>query len=169
VVEKDGKSLQGILLVSEDINTGAGGRSLVIAEAVQHSLKKVGMDIQIKQLELGAALRAEGKGDFDMLMRTGFYVWSSYPRHFYLHHSDNIYSHFSNQDFDKLVAEADAAVDPALQKELYTELQRQTLELLPAFYLVHREKAVAAGPRVNGYNISAETPWLNLNGIRLTQ
>ncbi len=169
IAEKNGKPLRGILLVSENISTGSGGRTLVIAEAIQGALRKIGMHIQIKQLELGAALRAERDGKFDMLMRTGFYVWSSYPRHFYLHYSKNIYSHFSNQHFDRLIAEADAAIDPAIQRELYVELQRQTLELLPAFYLVHREKVVAAGPRVKGYRISAETPWLNLNGLHLTQ
>jgi peptide/nickel transport system substrate-binding protein len=39
------------------------------------------------------------------------------------------------------------------------------MEQLPAFYLVHQEKVVATGPRVEGYQITAEPPRLNLQGI----
>ena len=167
IAEKGGHVLRVILLVTQNENVGAGGRFAMMAEAIQAALKAVGMDVRIQQFEGGAFLRAERKGEFDMLLRTGFYVWGAYPRHFFLHHSDNIYSHLHNPELDDLITKADAAVDITAQRDLYHQLQRKTLQLMPAFYLVHQEKVVATGPRVRGYEISSEAPWLNLRGVHL--
>jgi peptide/nickel transport system substrate-binding protein len=41
------------------------------------------------------------------------------------------------------------------------------LEELPAFYLVHEEKIIVANTYVKDYRITAEDPWLNLDGVYL--
>lgn len=165
----DGEPLRVRLLVTQNPNVGAGGRFPIIAEALQAALGRVGMKVEVQRLESGAFLRAEKEGDFDMLLRTGYYVWGGYPRHFFLHHSANPFSHFSSEEFDRLVEEADAASDEPARRELYHRLQRETMRMLPAFYLVHREKAVAARSNVRGYHISAEGPWLELRSVTLDQ
>lgn len=164
-VEKDGRPLRVVLLVTENANVASGGRFLAMAEAVHAALRKIGMDVRIMRLEGGAFLRAERKGRFDMLLRTGFYVWGNYPRHFFLHQSGNMYSHVNDSNLDALITTADATITSPLQRERYKALQQKALRLLPAFYLVHQEKVVAARRWVGGYRLSAEPPWLNLKGV----
>ncbi len=166
-MEKHDAALTVRLLVNPAANVGSGSRFVLMAEAIQGQLKDVGIDVQIRVLERGAFLQAEAQGEFEMLLRTGFYVWGAYPRHFFLHSSGNEYSHYSNPEYDHLITQADATVEPEAQRKLYWRLQRETLARLPAFYLVHEEKVVATRECVAGYQISAEAPWLNLAGIHI--
>ena len=167
IVEKHGAPLTARLLVNPAANVGSGSRFVLMAEAIQGQLRDVGIDVQIKVLERGAFLQAEAQGEFEMLLRTGFYLWGAYPRHFFLHFSGNEYSHYSDPEYDQLITQADATVDREPQRKLYWRLQRETLARLPAFYLVHEEKVVATRACVAGYQISAEPPWLNLAGIHI--
>jgi peptide/nickel transport system substrate-binding protein len=100
-----------------------------------------------------------------MLLRTGYFVWGPYPRHFLVHQSSSPYSHYNNSEYDVLANAADSTVDEDKQQELYYQLQEMVLEEVPAFYLVHEEKIVAANSYVKGYEITSEDPWLNLNGV----
>jgi peptide/nickel transport system substrate-binding protein len=102
-----------------------------------------------------------------MILRSGYFTWGPYPKHFFVHYSKSPYSHYHNETYDKLVDAADSTVDPQKQQELYYSLQESVTEEVPAFYLVHEEKVVATGPSVKGYLISAEDPWLNLSGVYL--
>ena len=169
IVEKGGQALEPTLIVTTNPNVGAGSRFVAMAEAIQGQLREVGIGVKIQILESGAFLSAEREGNFDMLLRTGFFVWGSYPRHFLIHHSDNLYSHIQNTQLDKLITQADVTVDSQKQRRLYHKLQQMTVDLLPAFYLVHQEKVVATRAAVHGYNISAEAPWLNLRGVTVMQ
>ncbi len=167
VAQRDGRPLRVRLLVTQNPNVGAGDRFPIMAEALQAALARVGMQVEVQRLESGAFRRAERAGDFDMLLRTGYYVWGGYPRHFFLHHSANPFSHFADEEYDRLVEDADAAPDEEARRELYHRLQRETMERLPAFYLAHQEKVVAARGNVSGYRISAEGPWLGLHSVTL--
>ena len=169
ILEKGGTALELTLLVSQNANVGVGGRFFMMAEVIQQALRRVGIDVNIRQLESGAFLRAENRGEFDMLLRTGFYVWGPYPRHFFLHSLKNPYNHCDMPQLDDLIRRADAAPTESARRSLYRKLQREVVGRLPAFYLTHQEKVVATGPRVAGYRITAEPPWLNLSGIRLTK
>ena len=129
------------------------------------------MDVEIQVLESGAILNVLKEGQFDMRFYHGCYVWGSYPRHFFTHHSDATKgfcsSHYGNTEYDQLVDLADMTVDPEEQERLYYELQEWVVREVPAFYLVHEEKIVAANSYVGGYTITAEDPWLNLEGVYL--
>ncbi len=167
IVEKAGTPLTARLLLNPGANVASGARFPLMAEAIQAQLRSVGIDVQIQLLERGAFLDAEARGEFEMLLRTGHYVWGAYPRHFFLHFSQNEYSHYTDPDYDRLIVQADATTEPQAQRTLYYRLQEETLARLPAFYMVHQEKIVATGRRVAGYRISAEAPWLNLQGISI--
>jgi peptide/nickel transport system substrate-binding protein len=164
ILDKAGKPLTITLIVGKgewaDIH-------IAMAEAIQGSLKEIGMDADIQVLESAAITGLENKGDFDILLRTGYFVWGPYPRHFLVHQSTSPYSHYNNSEYDALANAADSTVDADKQQELYYQLQEMVLEELPAFYLVHEEKIIAANSYVKGYEITAEDPWLNLNGVTL--
>ncbi len=162
VLDKDGNPLTITLIVGKG---EWASRHISIAEAIQGSLQEIGMNVDIQVLESAAITSLENKGDFDMLLRTGYFVWGPYPRHFLVHQSTSPYSHYNNSEYDALANAADSTVDAAEQQELYYQLQEMVLEELPAFYLVHEEKIIATNSYVKGYEITAEDPWLNLNGI----
>ncbi|HIH93457.1 TPA: ABC transporter substrate-binding protein [Methanosarcina acetivorans] len=164
IAEKDGEPLHVTLIVSKGV---WAARHNPMAQVVQGTLREVGMDVEIQVLDEGAISKLESAGDFDMILRSGYFVWGPYPRHFFVHHSGNPYSHYNNETYDQLVDEADMTLDSQEQEELYHSLQAFVTEEVPAFYLVHEEKVVATGPAVNGYVISSEDPWLNLSGIYL--
>jgi len=123
-----------------------------MAEAIQSQLTQVGIDVAIKVLERGAFLDAEAQGEFEMLLRTGYYVWGDYPRHFFIHFSSNEYSHYSDAGYDRLIRQADATVAPEAQRELYWRLQEETLWF----------PAVAVGLQGVGKDTTAE-PYLALS------
>lgn len=166
--DKDGTPLKVTLLVER----GAWApRHIPLSEATQGALREIGMDVEIQVLESGAILNVLKEGQFDMRFYHGCYVWGSYPRHFFTHHSDATKgfcsSHYGNTEYDQLVDLADMTVDPEEQERLYYELQEWVVREVPAFYLVHEEKIVAANSYVGGYTITAEDPWLNLEGVYL--
>jgi len=168
IVDKDGKPLKVILLVER----GAWApRHTPISEASQGALREIGMDVEIQFLERGAIMKVLREGKFDMMLYYGCFVWGSYPRHFFTHHSnattDLCSCQYGNTEYDKLVDLADMTVYPKEQEKLYYELQEWVVREVPAFYLVHEEKIVAANSYVKGYTITAEDPWLNLDGVYL--
>ncbi|MCW3138379.1 MAG: ABC transporter substrate-binding protein [Methanophagales archaeon] len=168
VLDKDGKPLKVTLLVER----GAWSpRHTPMSEAIQGALREIGMDVKILLLERGALLKVLREGKFDMRLYSGCYVWGPYPRHFFTHHSNATKglcsSQYENTEYNKLVDLADMTVNPKDQEKLYYKLQEWVVREVPAFYLVHEEKIVAANSYVKGYNITAEDPWLNLDGVYL--
>ena len=166
IVDKDGKPFKVTLLVGRDV---WAPRWIPTAEAIQGELRKVGLDVEIQVLESGAVTKLEREGNFDMILRSGYFVWGPYPRHFFVHHSKSPYGHYKNEEYDRLVDLADSTVDTKEQEKLYHELQEMVIEEVPAFYLVHEEKIVAANSYVKGYVITAEDPWLNLDGVYMEE
>ncbi|MCQ1535317.1 ABC transporter substrate-binding protein [Methanosarcina sp. KYL-1] len=164
IVDKDGETLHVTLLVSKG---EWASRHNPMAQAIQGELAEVGIDTEIKLLEGGAITQLENSGDFDIIIRSGYFVWGPYPRHFFVHHSTAPRSHYQNATYDELVNAADMTLDEDKQRELYYALQDFVIEEVPAFYLVHEEKIVAANSYVKGYTITSEDPWLNLEGVYL--
>ncbi len=164
ILDKDGNPLNVTLLVSKGV---WATRHTPMAQVVQEDLRKVGMDVKIQVLDDGAISKLESTGDFGMILRSGYFTWGPYPKHFFVHYSKSPYSHYHNETYDKLVDAADSTVDPQKQQELYYSLQESVIEEVPAFYLVHEEKVVATGPVVKGFVITAEDPWLDLSGVYL--
>ncbi len=166
IVDKDGKPFKVTLLVGRDV---WAPRWIPTAEAIQGELRKVGLDVEMQVLESGAVTKLEREGNFDMMLRSGYFVWGPYPRHFFVHHSKSPYGHYKNEEYDRLVDLADSTVDTKEQENLYYELQEMVIEEVPAFYLVHEEKLVAVNSYVKGYIITAEDPWLNLDGVYMEE
>ncbi|MDD2421934.1 MAG: ABC transporter substrate-binding protein [Heliobacteriaceae bacterium] len=162
VVEKNGQPLKVKMLVSS-----WSSRQQREAEACQAQLAAAGFAAGIALLETGALTRAENQGDFDVILRSGFFVWGPYPHHVRIHHSKNYRSHYQNPAYDQVVDAAETTTDEQQKRQLYEQVQKMILAEVPAFYLVHEEKVVATRNNVAGYTITAEDPWLNLAGVHL--
>ena len=138
VVEKNGQPLQVNMLLAP-----WSPRQKIEAEAVQGQLKEAGFDLKIQITESGAITAAEKSGNFDILLRTGYYTWGDYPHHLRLHTSKDLSSHYSNQEYDQLVAQAEAEQDENSKKDLYDKLQKMIMDQVPAVYTIHEEKVIA--------------------------
>ena len=165
VMKKNGKELEIDLVFSPSWSP----RQQKIAEACQAQLAEAGFKVNVKQMEGAAVEQLENEGNFDILMRTGFFVWGPYPHHVKMHHSQNYKSHYDNPAYDQLVDQGESEIDEEKKQQIYTAIQKMIMEELPAFYLVHEQKIVATRSNVQGYEITGEDPWLNLKGIELVR
>ncbi len=162
ILEKDGKTLTVTAKLAP-----WSPRQKIEAEAFQGQLRAAGIDMKVQVMEQGAIDTAEKAGDFDILLRTGYFTWGDYPHHLKIHTSKNMYSHWANEEYDRLIAEGESALDEAAKNEAYRRAQQLILDQVPAYYTVHEEKVVAARNSVKGYKITAEDPWLNLAGVTI--
>jgi peptide/nickel transport system substrate-binding protein len=162
IVEKNGQPLKIDVLIST-----WSSRQQREAEACQAQLAQAGIKADIKVLETAAMEQLESQGNFDVLLRTGFFVWGPYPHHVKMHYSKNYKSHYANEAYDQLVEQAEAILDENKKAQLYSQIQKMIIDEVPAYYIVHEEKVVATRNRVKGYQITAEDPWLNLQGVYL--
>jgi len=162
IVEKNGQPLEMDMLIST-----WSSRQQRVAEACQGQLAQAGIKANIKVMETAAMEQLEGQGNFDVLLRTGFFVWGPYPHHVKIHYSKNYKSHYSNESYDRLVEQAEAIPEENKKAQLYSEIQKMILDEVPAYYIVHEEKVIATRNRVKGYQITAEDPWLELRGVYL--
>jgi peptide/nickel transport system substrate-binding protein len=161
-LEKDGKDLEISILVGQSWSP----REIKIVQACQSQLQDVGFKVTINQVESAAFSEIEKAGEFDIIMRTGYFVWGPYPHHVKIHFSKNYASHYNNPEYDELIMKSESVSDNE-KPEIYKEIQQMILDDLPAFYIVHEEKIVATRSNVHGYEISAEDPWLELKGITI--
>jgi len=162
IVEKNGQPLEIDALIST-----WSSRQQREAEACQAQLAQAGIKADIKVLETAAMDQLESQGDFDVLLRSGFFVWGPYPHHIKIHHSKNYKSHYKNEAYDLLAEQAEAIQDENKKAQLYSQIQKMILDEVPAYYIVHEEKVIATRNRVKGYQITAEDPWLELSGVYL--
>ncbi|MBN1109240.1 MAG: hypothetical protein JXA45_00620 [Methanomassiliicoccales archaeon] len=160
---KNGTRFQATLMLSNE--DAWGPRFNIMADAIQAMLGEAGMDIELVKVPTTTCNAKEASGDFSMIMRTGYFVWGAYPRHFLVHFQFNVYSHYANASYNALVTASDATNDLEVMEEKYLALQQAVIDGLPAFYLVHEYKIVAYRDWVKGYHMTAEDPWLNLNGV----
>lgn len=67
--------------------------------------------------------------------------------------------HFSDEQIDKWLTEGRQTTDPALRGEIYHEVEKRVLELLPWTYLIRREQGEAMANYVKGYTHLAAGSW----------
>jgi peptide/nickel transport system substrate-binding protein len=66
---------------------------------------------------------------------------------------------FSDPETDRLLAEGQKAQDPGLRMEIYADLERRALELVPLTYTVRREQGEAFHTYVKGYAHPPKGAW----------
>jgi peptide/nickel transport system substrate-binding protein/oligopeptide transport system substrate-binding protein len=130
-----------------------------IAEVIQHYLKAVRIDVEIRQLEWSAFKEATSKGETD-----AFYLswWADYPDPenflFPLFYSANRgtggnRSRFSDPVTDRLIEEAQRTLKPIDRSALYRRVERRIVEQSPWVFLWHRKDFIIRQPWVEGLKI----------------
>jgi peptide/nickel transport system substrate-binding protein/oligopeptide transport system substrate-binding protein len=131
--------------------------SLEINEAVQYYLRKVGLEVEIVQLEWTAFKQAVSDGDADMFLLS----WhADYPDAenflFPVFHSSNWgasgnRAFYANPAFDSLIERAQRESDPQRRESLYREAGSLIIDDAPWVFLWHASDYFLTQPWVSGY------------------
>lgn len=132
------------------------------AVAVQSQLDKIGIDVEIEELEWGAYLERTANGDHDMFILGWSTVTSDadygmYPLfHSSQHGSPGNRSFFADDEVDKLLEDARMATDADERLKLYSEAQELLVEAAPMLYLNHGEYLVGVDNKVKNFSVDAQ-------------
>jgi len=115
-----------------------GAQTEAMAQVVKENLRRVGIDVVIEVMELGAFQeKAYKEKDFDMAITNGF--WGPDPHNMHLRFSGRGTHNlpgYSNPVTDDLLERAAKEADPEKRKQLYWQAQEEFAKELPYFPLV---------------------------------
>ena len=122
------------------------------AEVLQSQLKKVGITLEVKQMEWAAVLQAQRDGNFDL--NVTFNTNRPDPDT-YLSVADTKSStnwgKYSNPKMDELLLKGRTTLDPAQRKQIYADVQRLFDTDPPYLFFYVIKNYVPAKPSVKGY------------------
>jgi peptide/nickel transport system substrate-binding protein len=128
----------------------------------QSSLKKIGIDVTVKQMEWGAFVADNRKSD-QSGGKEGGQIFASantfrpdpdgyiYP---YFHSKGNLNKAYNNPKIDPLIAEARSSSNHAERRRLYQQVQRTLLEDSPNWWWYAKYNIEATSSKAQGYSQS---------------
>jgi len=146
----EGGQPSGFKFTLDIVNTPVAQKQ---AQIVQDNLKKVGIDMEIALLEIGAWIEKRKGGQFDAAES----LWSGRPDP-----DGNMFSHlttggannwgkYSNPRVDELLRQARSSSSQAERKRFYAEAVRLLVDDSPLIYLHHDAWTKAWDEKVQGY------------------
>ena len=146
---------------SFEVLTPPWNNNIKILEIYQQNLKEIGINIEIKPIEMAAYNEALGSGEFSIAWAN---IVAGYPDPdamcYPLLHSSNIGSsgnraRYNNPEVDALLDEARASTDEAKRDEFYRQIDAMVAEDMPYAYLTHNIYVDICQPYVRDYCPSA--------------
>jgi peptide/nickel transport system substrate-binding protein/oligopeptide transport system substrate-binding protein len=150
---------EGLTGVSISLYITAEQEVVDMAEFIQAYLKKVGLDVRIKQLEWSAYKEAVNKGEADMFWLSW---WADYPDPenflFPLFHSSNFGSagnraRYRNPEVDRLIELGQAARHEKEIRKYYEQAERRIVDDAPWVFFWHKTDYMLRQPWIKGYQI----------------
>lgn len=141
-----------------------------MAELMQQDLAKIGIDLQIEQLEWSNWIQqvvSDGNYEMEIVLISGgsdpddfFYQW---------HHTGEVFNlwRYSDPAMDAMLEEARATVDQAARKVLYYQIQEKLIEDIPLVHIIYRESVMAATAALKDfvmtgrYDMDFRSVWLD--------
>lgn len=143
------------------------------AVAVQSYLKRVGIEVDIRQMETGALLAAVRTGKYDGLVLAGWQGTNGDPQDFI----GNLWSiagypmfnftGYTNPEVEKIITEALSLTDPPARAKLYAKGQEMIWEDAPWIFLNSASQLVPVRAEVQGYVPSPLRIFFNLETVSL--
>lgn len=151
ILEKDGKALS-----FRFITYGAHGALLpTFAQAMQATLKEIGIEVDITLNEYAAYTDLLKADDYDLALGSNIMAPAMDPQYFadilFRTGADYNYGHYSNAEVDALVAKLDAEFDPAQRTELAKQMQEYIVKDCAWLMLGHLKFQVVGNAKVTGY------------------
>lgn len=137
--------------------TYIGGPAVPVSTIVQDMLRQVGIQVNLRALEISAWSETVASSDVPMtFMRL---TRSSDPHEFLIPilHSESVpqsnYSRYANERVDQLIYEGSVETDPERRAEIYSEIQKIVVDDAVAAWLFSDVVAVATKPYVKGFQL----------------
>ncbi len=127
-----------------------------MAAYLQATLKPLGLDIELKQMETAALTDARNQGEFDLTLANN--CWATGDPNYILGRllsskaALNTTQHggYNNAEVDKLLDQARITTDPAAQRKLYAQVEQIAAAEAPFAPLFDQQTVIAARPYVKG-------------------
>ncbi|MDB4895609.1 MAG: extracellular solute-binding protein family 5 [Firmicutes bacterium] len=148
--EKDGKPLKLELWYSKGANIE------VVIPMLQAQLKKVGIQIDLKQLEWAAYLEALRAGKHELMYMSIRYTTADGVLYFYFHSGQRPAPNrfeYVNKSVDDLLDKARASSDDKAQAKAWEDVQAQVMK--DAFWIpiVHEKRVTGVAPTLQGLKL----------------
>lgn len=131
---------------------------------LQESLKEVGINLTVEQLEWGAYLEETAAGNHDMYILgwstvTGDADYGTYPLfHSSMHGDPGNRSFLSDDKVDELLEAGRQETDEEARLAIYSELQDYLVDVAPMAYIHHQNY-------LTGMNANVQNFWVDAQGI----
>ena len=139
------------------------------AQVLQAQLKKVGVDLQIQQMEWAAVLQAQRDGNFDLNLtfNTNRPDPDTYLSVAHSKFGQN-WGKYANPKMDELLDKGRVTTDVAERKKVYADVQKLFATELPYLYLYviknyepSRQHVKGYVPMASGYRLALKETWLD--------
>lgn len=143
-----------------------------IATAIQAELADLGMEVEVSITDYGAFARATSAGEHDLWLTTWGTVTldADYTLYALLHsaqHDADNRSFYANDQVDEWLEAARATTDAAERRELYAQIQEQTIEDLPYLTLYYPLSNFVKNARLTGEVYGFSSISLDLREARI--
>ena len=144
-----------------------------LAVAIQGYLKKVGIDAEVRQSEMGAFLSTVRSGKYQGIFLSGWSGDNGDPDNFIgeLWGAKNIpvmnTSHHSNPELEKLLAAALLTADVAKRTELYHQAQKIVLDDAPWIFVNSVLQTRAIRKNVHGFQLNPTQMFFDMEQVSL--
>jgi peptide/nickel transport system substrate-binding protein len=149
-----------------------GGARLAVA--VQDYLRRVGVEVSIKQLEWGTFLKTIRSGDYQ-IGPAGWSADNGDPDNFLFSlYSSTTWgsgnnSRYKNVEVDKLLQDAQETFDREQRIQMYRKAQRTIMDEAPWIFINHTKLIRATSARVQGYVLNPTQMFFHMHQVWVTQ
>lgn len=150
---------EGMSGINVDMYVTADQDVIDLAEIIQSYLSKIGINVNIKQLEWSAYKDAVNKGEPDMFWLSW---WADYPDPenflFPLFHSSNLgpagnRTRYVNKDVDTLIEKGQNSLNEKDRNNFYKKAEEIIIQDMPWVFFWHRTDFLIKQPWINGYKV----------------
>ncbi len=143
-----------------------------LAVAVQGYLKKVGIDAELRKLDMGAFLSTVRSGKYQGLFMVGWTGDNGDPDNFVceLYSSRNPAddtTRYKNPDVDRLCEQGLAETDHAKRVAIYQQIQKLVWQGAPWVFINSVEQVRAIRPEVHGYQLNPTQMFFDIEKVSL--
>ncbi len=145
-----------------------------LAVAIQGYLRKIGVDVSVRNMEMGSFLSQIRSGKYDGMFMVGWTGDNGDPDNFLyeLFSSDNIpvgdTARYKNAEVDTVLRQAQQEPDHGKRVALYQQAQKIILEDAPWVFVNSVEQVRAASKRVHGYVLNPTQMFFGMEKVSLS-
>jgi peptide/nickel transport system substrate-binding protein len=144
-----------------------------MAEIIQAMLRRVGIELHIRNNEWATFYGDMARGNFDLASMQ--WVGIRDPHHYYMTLDSKMAptrglnrGHYSNPEMDRLVEAGDVTIDRDARKKIYAQVQKLAADDLPYVSLWWQDNVVVMNRSIEGFQPYPNGSLLSLASLRLS-